>query len=147
MNYGGYGFMGGGYNDPLGSGMRRPMGYGAALTSGFDGGYPMPPTLKGLPSSMPQPAQQGGRRSVGSFLKGGLDFLTDDEHGAGRLNALTNALGLGLSFWGARQDRNEDQRQQQRAESLEDEDRAIAQSWDPERQAIIQRLMQRRGGG
>lgn len=118
-----------GYNDPL----SRPRGFpgmGAAIGGSMQfGPGPGGPSMSGMRLdpvtsgvyNPPAPGVSGApeRRGVGSYISGALDWLTDEEQGANRIGALTNAVGLGLNWVGARKDRamyEEDREREMREE-------------------------------
>lgn len=148
-----YGPRGGympGYNDPL----SRPFGRMPGMMSGmaFGPGLPNAGQMPQIPGLGGKPYAPGGgdpnkRKSIGSYLTGALDWLTDEDQGAGRANLLLGGLGLGLNYFGARDDRREERRQTEREEGFEDEQRARMAALQPiMTPALVEMLRKRQGG-
>lgn len=157
IQFGPFGGFNGGYNDPL-SQNRGPLGGGPSFGStlaygpGLPGAGQMPqiPGMGGKPYAPGGGAPaSGGRRSIGSYLTGALDWLTDEESGANRQNLLMGGLGMGLQYMGARDDRKEDRRQTARQEEFEDERRANMEAMRPIMTPLLVEMLRKRqqGGG
>lgn len=100
----------------------QPLGVGAALRGepmpGM--GRPMAVGSGGLPlTSAGQNAVNTARRSVGSFLRDGLDWVKQPEN----LNNAVNIAATGLNYLGAREDRSLWKEQMERERELEDQER------------------------
>lgn len=134
MNSNPFGFGGMGYHDPLGSGPR--MGIGQFMQQGA-------PPMGGMQIGAPPvgPAAPG-RMGIGSLLKKAGGWIAQPEN----MNAITNVIGTGMAIHGARQDRKLYEGEIERQREMEEEQRRRYDSWNPQRQELLNEIIMRRGG-
>jgi hypothetical protein len=142
-----------GYRDRL-SFDRNPFG-GQGFGGGFGGQMPWSPgsNLPDMPGvGMALSQSLGDRagdaaRGAGRHVKGALDWLTDDEHGAGRINAIANVVGTGAGIYGAHKDRQAWAEEMERQRLAEEEDKKRRAGYGPLMGSVLERMMTSASGG
>lgn len=83
---------------------------------------------------------------VGEGVKKGWDWISDGEHGADRLAALTNLGGTVAGVIGANKDRAAWEEEMARQRRMEEEDRQRGEEYAPLMSAVLRRLTTETGG-
>lgn len=134
-----------GYRDPLSHG----RGFGGGQGSGF-GSMPALPSTPGIGMALSQSGGGGGGGVVdtaGRYVKGALDWLTDEEQGAGRLNAIGNAVGTVAGVYGAHKDRQMWQEEMERREREAAEEKERRAGYGPLMGTVLERMFSSASGG
>lgn len=137
----------GGYPDS------RWQGGGGLVPGGRSyGPLPRPGGMQGIGSALMQDAGGGGgvRGAVdgaGRHVKGALDWLTDEEQGAGRINAIGTFIGAAGGVYGAHKDRQMWAEEMERREREAEEEKKRRAGYGPMVGSVLERMMSSANGG
>lgn len=141
MNYGGFGGYEPRYNDPLSSpGGMRGMAFGAQPTMGMNSGPP------GGGGRGPGAALGAVLSKGGDWIGEGMDWLTDEDKGANRINAILGLTNIGAGLYGAHQQGKREDREYEQSQEDRERQRSRQDAADPYRTKILQMLTERMEG-